>query len=103
MFFPKPRIQQSGNANQVHLVQDMFCRRILRMNILLGLLVFFAAFIMNISGEYSNLGELKAADSMFGLVAIGGLLYAAFSWIFCVMSKPFWFPSGSTVKINNKD
>ncbi len=88
---------------QLSMDSALLRRRILRMNILLGLLVFFAAFIMNISGEYSNLGELKAADSMFGLVAIGGLLYAAFSWIFCVMSKPFWFPSGSTVKINNKD
>ncbi len=81
----------------------LFRRRMLRINIMLGLLVFFAAFIMNISGEYNNLGELKAADSMFGFVAIGGLLYAAFSWIFCVMSKPFWFPSDNTVKINSKD
>jgi len=88
---------------QLSMDRALLRRRILRMNILLGLLVFFAAFIMNISGEYSNLGELKAADSMFGLVAIGGLLYAAFSWIFCVMSKPFWFPSGNTVKINSKD
>jgi len=81
----------------------LFRRRMLRINIMLGLLVFFAAFIMNVFGEYNNLGELKAADSMFGLVAIGGLLYAAFSWIFCVMSKPFWFPSDNTVKINSKD
>jgi len=88
---------------QLSIDSTLLRRRILRMNILLGLLVFFAAFIMNISGEYSNLGELKAADSMFGLVAIGGLLYAAFSWIFCVMSKPFWFPSGNAVKINSKD
>lgn len=78
-------------------------RRVLRINIILGLLVFAAAFILNISSEYNNLGELKAADSMFGLIAISGLLYAAFSWMFCVMSKPFWFPSDNTVKINSKD
>ncbi len=78
-------------------------RRILRMNILIGLLVFAAAFVLNISGEYSNLGELKEANSMFGLVAVGGLLYAAFFWIFCVMSKPFWFPFAGTLDANGKD
>lgn len=67
-------------------------RRILRINIALGLLVFLLAFGLNIAGEYNNLGELKAADTLFNYVAIGGLLYAAVAWIFCVMSKPFWFP-----------
>ena len=67
-------------------------RRILRMNVLLGVLVFFAAFIVNISGEYSSLLEIEAADTVFNYVGIGSLLYAAFSMIFCVMSKPLWFP-----------
>lgn len=67
-------------------------RRLLRINVLLGLLVFLVAFGMNISGEYGSLGELKEADTMFNIIAIGGLFYAASSWIFCVMSKPFWFP-----------
>ena len=78
-------------------------RRILRMNIAIGLLIFFAAFGLNISGEYSNLGELKNADSMFSFIAVGGLLYAAFSWIFCVMSKPFWFPFSGTLDASSKD
>jgi hypothetical protein len=77
-------------------------RRILRFNIVLGLLVFVAAFSMNISGEYSNLGELKAADTMFNLLAVGGLLYASFAWIFCVMSKPFWFPF-KKLEANNRN
>ncbi len=81
----------------------LFRRRILRLNVLTGLLVFVVAFGLNISGEYSDLGELQAADSMFNFVAIGGLLYAAFSWMFCVMSKPFWFPSTGTVEANSKD
>ena len=70
----------------------LFRRRILRTNIFMGLLVFVVAFGLNISGEYGSLGELKAADTLFNYAAIGGLFYAAFSWIFCVMSKPFWFP-----------
>jgi len=40
---------------------------------------------------------------MFSFTAIGGLLYAAFFWIFCVMSKPFWFPFGDTLDVSNKD
>lgn len=78
-------------------------RHILRMDILLGLLVFAAAFVLNISGDYSDFGELKQANSMLSLAAVGGLLYAAFSWIFCVMSKPFWFPLASTSGANSKD
>ncbi len=78
-------------------------RRILRFNIIIGLLVFVAAVALNISSEYNNLNELKAANAMFSFTAIGGLLYAAFFWIFCVMSKPFWFPFAGTLEANNKD
>ncbi len=78
-------------------------RRILRLNILMGLLVFIVAFGISISGEYSNLGELKAADTQFSFIAIGGLLYAVFAWIFCVMSKPFWFPFAAALEANDKD
>ena len=72
-------------------------RRILRLNILTGLLVFIVAFGISI------FGELKAADTQFSFIAIGGLLYAAFAWIFCVMSKPFWFPLATALETNDKD
>ena len=72
--------------------QAIFRRRLLRINVLTGLLIFIAAFGLNVFGNYNNLDELKAADTLFNFVAIGGLLYAAVSWIYCVMSKPFWFP-----------
>ncbi len=68
-------------------------RRLLRINILLGLLVFAIAVGLSITGEYSSLAERTAAEQVYNLFAIGGLLYSAFSWIFCVMSKPLWFPS----------
>lgn len=77
---------------QLSMDRALLRRRLIRINIVLGLLVFLLAFGLNISGEYNNLGELKAADTLFNIVAIGGLLYAAVAWIFCVMSKPFWFP-----------
>ncbi|NOQ87547.1 MAG: hypothetical protein GQ550_01360 [Gammaproteobacteria bacterium] len=78
-------------------------RRILRSNIFFGLLVFVVAFGLNISGQYSSLGELQAADTVFNFAAIGGLLYAASFWIFCVMSKPFWFPFTGTLEVDSKD
>ena len=71
----------------------VFRRRILRVNVLLGLVVFITAFILMINGDYSNLAERKAADSIYNTIALGGVLYAVVSWMFCVMSKPFWFPT----------
>jgi len=71
----------------------VFRRRILRVNVLLGLVVFITAFILMINGDYSNLAERKAADSIYNTIALGGILYAVVSWMFCVMSKPFWFPT----------
>jgi hypothetical protein len=81
----------------------MLRRRILRFNILIGLLVFVAAVALNISGEYNCLDELKAANAMFSFTAVGGLLYAAVFWVYCVMSKPFWFPFAGRLEAGNKD
>ena len=78
-------------------------RRVLRANIFFGLLVFIVAFGLNISGEYGSLVELKEADTLFNIAAISGLLYAVFFWIFCVMSKPFWFPFTGTLEVDAKD
>jgi hypothetical protein len=67
-------------------------RRILRFNVLLGLMVFAVAVFFNITGEYGSLAERNAAESVYNMVAVSGVLFSAFSWMFCVMSKPFWFP-----------
>ncbi|MCK5394900.1 MAG: hypothetical protein KAJ32_02860 [Gammaproteobacteria bacterium] len=67
-------------------------RRILRLNVVAGLLVAIVAVVLSVTGEYSNLADREAAESVFNLIALGGVLYAAFAWMFCVMSKPFWFP-----------
>ena len=67
-------------------------RRILRTNVILGLLVAIVAIALSITGEYSNLADRESAESVFNLIALGGIIYAAFAWMFCVMSKPFWYP-----------
>ena len=70
----------------------MLRRRILRLNILLAGLVFLVSFVLTITGEYSTLQERQAADNIYNVLMIGSLLYMAGTWLFCVFSKPFWFP-----------
>ena len=70
----------------------MFRRRVLRLNIVVGLLTFAVAAALSITGEYSSLADRKVAESLYNQIALAGVLYAASSWIFCVMTKPFWFP-----------
>ena len=67
-------------------------RRILRFNILLGLLIFVTAVALSLTDEYSSLADREASEAVLNYIAVGGVLYAAFSWMFCVMSKPLWFP-----------
>ena len=68
-------------------------RRILRTNILLGLTAFIFAFYMLATSDFSSYSQLRASEALYNRVALGGLIYAALSWIFCTMSKPFWFPT----------
>jgi len=72
--------------------------RILRLNILLGLVaVIFASFFM-ITGEYTSLADRKAADQVYNLIIVGGFLYMAITWFACVFTKPFWKPHKSESK-----
>ena len=68
-------------------------RRLLRLNILLGLSVFAIATYLMATGHYDTYLQRRAADAVYSKVAIGGLLYVAATWMFCVLSKPFWFPN----------
>jgi len=70
-------------------------RRILRFNILLASLVFVAAFVLTITGEYATLQERQAADTVYNFLMVGSVLYMAGTWILCVFSKPFWFPQSN--------
>jgi len=66
--------------------------RILRLNILLGLIVLITTFFMMMTGEYSTLAERNEADQMYNLIMIGSILYMAAVWFGCVFTKPFWKP-----------
>ena len=70
-------------------------RRLLRFNILAASLVFVISFVLMITGEYTTLQERQAADSVYNLLIVGSVLYMAVTWMFCVFSKPFWFPQAS--------
>ncbi len=67
-------------------------RRILRSNIAIGILIFIIAIVLTLTGQYADLAERQAAESLYNYMALGGLLYSAVAWIICAMSKPFWFP-----------
>ena len=70
-------------------------RRFLRLNILVALVVLIVSTYMIITGDYSTLQERKSADALYNMLIIGSILYMAFVWISCVMTKPFWFPKSS--------
>ena len=70
-------------------------RRLLRFNILFGLIVFALSVYLILTGEYSSLQERKATEPVYNFMAISSLVYVAAAWISCVMSKPFWFPAKS--------
>lgn len=73
-----------------------FRRRLLRINVLAGLLLFVVGVGLTLTGVYSSLAEREAAETLYNYIALGGLVYAAVAWMFCVMSKPFWFPAGKS-------
>ncbi|MDH5392484.1 MAG: hypothetical protein OEY11_04765 [Gammaproteobacteria bacterium] len=68
----------------------MLRTRILRFNILLGLIVLMTAFFLMMTGEYSTLAERQQADRAYNYIMIGSLLYMATVWFGCVFTKPFW-------------
>ncbi|MDH5778618.1 MAG: hypothetical protein OEZ33_10420 [Gammaproteobacteria bacterium] len=80
------------------LQQAITRRRVLRFNILLGLLVFFVSFYIIATGDFSSYSQSKSEVGMYNMAAIGGLLYSAFFWMYCMLSKPFWFPFGKSKK-----
>ena len=74
-------------------------QRLLRLNILVAACVFIVSFVLMISGDYATLQEREAADGIYNLLIIGSVLYMVGTWMFCVFSKPFWYPQ----KGRNKD
>lgn len=65
---------------------------LLRMNVVLGVLVFFVGFYLVATIKNISYAEARAAASLYNGIALGGILYAAIVWMFCVLSKPYWFP-----------
>ena len=65
---------------------------LLRINILIAALVFVVSFFLMITGDYATLQERHAADKIYNLLILGSVLYMVGIWMFCVFSKPLWFP-----------
>lgn len=67
--------------------------KILRLNILLGIIVLIASFALMVTGEYSTIAERKTADGIYNFIMIGSILYMAGVWFFCAFTRPFWKPN----------
>ena len=67
-------------------------RKFLRLNTLAALIVLIVSFYLMTTGDYATLDERKSADAIYNTLIVGSVLYMAFVWISCVMTKPFWFP-----------
>lgn len=67
-------------------------RKLLRFNILAALIVLIVSFSLMVTGDYASIAERKSADAIYNVLVVGSILYMAFIWISCVMTKPFWFP-----------
>lgn len=60
--------------------QNSCFRRLFTINIFSGLLVAAVAYVLMISGDYSNIAERKSWDAIYNLVIIGSVLYAVAFW-----------------------
>ena len=70
-------------------------RRLLRLNILVAILVLALSFLLTITSTYTTLQERQAAETIYNLVMVGSVLYMVGTWMFCTLTKPFWFPQSN--------
>ncbi|MDH5633451.1 MAG: hypothetical protein OEZ10_10720 [Gammaproteobacteria bacterium] len=55
-------------------------RKLFNANILAGLGIALVAFLLMVTGDYSNLTERRNWDAIYNVLIFGGLLYAAVFW-----------------------
>lgn len=62
--------------------------KVLRTNIVLGVILFSIAVYLIITGEYANLATRQQSEALLNALAIGGLLYSAFNWFLDLALNP---------------
>ena len=65
-----------------------YFRKVMRMNVFLGLILFAAMFFLIVTGQYENLAARMEAENLLNAFAIGGLLYSALFFILCRFTSP---------------
>ncbi len=65
-------------------------QKVLRANMLLGLVVTIVTTYMVITGTYENIQQRESQETMLSVIALGGLFYTFMFWIACVFRKQFF-------------
>jgi len=63
-------------------------RKIIMINMLLGVALFITMFFLIITGQYANITERLHNEAIMNAVAIGGLLYASFFFLIDTLAVP---------------
>lgn len=65
-------------------------QKLLRANMLLGLIVTIVSTYMMITGTYDNIQQRETQEFMLGAIALAGIFYTFVFWLSCVFRKQFF-------------
>ena len=65
-------------------------QKVLRVNMLLGLIVTVASTYMIITGTYDNIQQRESQELLLSVIALAGLFYTFVFWLACVFRKQFF-------------
>ncbi|MDH5435621.1 MAG: hypothetical protein OEX83_02570 [Gammaproteobacteria bacterium] len=65
-----------------------YFRKLMRLNVFFGLILFAAMFFLIVTGQYENLAARMETENLLNAFAIGGLLYSALFFILCRFTSP---------------
>jgi len=71
-------------------------QRIFRLNMLIGFALACFSIFMIITGTYENIQARQAAESLFGWLAIIGMLYSVGFWFACLFRQQIFLNTGKS-------
>lgn len=69
--------------------------RLFKLNMVIGVVIFLITTYLTLTGEYDSLLLRKQAESLFNVIGISGLLYAALFWYLNAFYKPEKIPTSN--------
>jgi len=65
-------------------------KKVLRINMLLGVLVTIVSTYLMITGTYDNIQQREAQEMLLSIIALSGIFYTFVLWLTCVFRKQFF-------------